>query len=79
MPTGYWALSAQGPFQQVKDLFTGSLNREGHETRVVGEWSLELGSSPSFQCIFLPLVTMISLRGRDHLTGFLEKAHYLGF
>ena len=54
MPMGYCALSAHGPSQQVKDLFTGSLNREGHETRLVGEWSLELGSSTSFQVHFPP-------------------------
>lgn len=54
MLMGYCALSAQGPSQQGKDLFTSSLNRQHHETRVVGEWSLELGSSTSFQVHFPP-------------------------
>ena len=32
----------------------GLVHREGHETRVVGEWNLELGSSTSFQVHFPP-------------------------
>lgn len=84
----YWALSAQGPSQQVKDLFTDSLNREGHgrslrhETRVVGEWSLELGSSTPFQVHFPPTghnylpegySPSNRLSGKRPLLGILKK------
>lgn len=44
-----------------------------------GSGALNLDHPLPSKCIFLPLATIISLRGRAHLTGFLEKGHYLGF
>lgn len=75
MPMGYCALSAQGPSQQVKDLFTGRVMKQGWW----GSGTLNLDHPLPSKCIFLLLATIISLRGRPHLTGFLGKGHYLGF